>query len=72
MGRSSIHQEHIIEVTRVQKPGTANVGGDAAPTQRSLGMQEAIRCRCAHGKELASTFLCEVEVFMPQKPPLLR
>jgi len=39
--------------------------GDATLTHRSVGTQEAIRCRCAHGKELASTVLCEVEVLMP-------
>ncbi len=40
-------------------------GGEAALTHPSLGTQEAISCRCAHGKELASTVLCEVKMLMP-------
>jgi hypothetical protein len=39
-------------------------GGEAALTHLSLGTQQAIRCGCAHGKQLAATLLSEVEVLM--------
>ncbi len=40
-------------------------GGEAAQPQCALRTQEAIRCRSAHGEQLAATFLCEVKVLMP-------
>ena len=40
-------------------------GGEAAQPQGALGTQEAIRCRCAHGKELPAALLREVEMLMP-------
>jgi len=40
-------------------------GGEAALTQFALRTQEAIRCRCAHGKQLASALLCDLEMLMP-------
>jgi hypothetical protein len=30
-----------------------------------MGTQEGIHCRCAHGKQLASALLDEVETLMP-------
>jgi hypothetical protein len=43
------------------------VGGGAASPQRSLGMQEAIRCRRAYRKQLASAHCRDVEMLMPLK-----
>ena len=40
-------------------------GGEAAQPQFLMGTQEAIRCRCAHGKQLASALLGEVEMLIP-------
>jgi len=40
-------------------------GGEAALTWCALGTQEAIGCRSAHGKQLASTFLRDLEMLMP-------
>ena len=39
--------------------------GEAALASFVLGTQETIRCGCAHGGQLASTFLGEVKVLMP-------
>jgi hypothetical protein len=40
-------------------------GGNAAQTQLALGPPQSVSCRCAHGKQLASAFFCEVEMLMP-------
>src|SRR2546427_11796326 len=40
-------------------------GGDAMQPQFALRGQQAIRCRRAHGKQLASALLCQVEVLIP-------
>jgi len=40
-------------------------GGNATLTQCALRTQEAVRCRCAHRKELAAALLCDVEMLMP-------
>ena len=34
-------------------------------THPSLGTQQAIRCSCAHGKQLSSALFRDLEVFMP-------
>src|SRR4249919_2984964 len=39
--------------------------GEAAHPQFALETQEAIRCGRAHGEQLASAFLCELEMLMP-------
>jgi hypothetical protein len=45
--------------------------GDAALTEFTLGGQQAIRRRRAHGKQLASARLGDLEMLMPQKSLLL-
>ena len=39
--------------------------GEAALAQFALGTQEAIRCRRAHGEQLAAALLSELEMLMP-------
>ena len=45
--------------------GSRSRRGEATLASFALGTQEAIRCRCAHGKQLASALLCQVEMLMP-------
>jgi hypothetical protein len=45
--------------------GSGSRRGEAALTSFVLGTQEAIRCGCAHGKQLASALLGQVEMLMP-------
>ena len=45
--------------------GASSRRGEATLALFALGTQQAIRCRGAHGKQLASAFLGQVEMLMP-------
>ena len=64
-GRVSFHSCEGADRDLLLEQGAGSRRGEAALTSFALGTQETIRCRCAHGEQLAPALLSEVEMLMP-------
>ena len=66
--RVSFHSSKVLARDQLLEQGASSSCGETALSQLTLETQEAIRCRCAHGKQLPAALEVEVVVPMPRKP----